>query len=234
VLVALAFGCGGGGEGGLQLDPPSLSASYQQGEPVSSLAVTGTLSEVQNRSVIVYVEQSAQDFDDLTIQVNPDRKSATAHVRPSCMLEPGTHSGKLTISVCRDQGCGELIARSELPYTLTVGPLGSSLTAELDGVPVPGAATHCTPSLRVRMTAGQTLTLTSTDPMTWKSELLESGAVPKVTDLTTTDTSWTATIVGQSAYNAQALGRPFGSVYITATSTTSRDSFQIMADVSAP
>lgn len=150
-IVAALAGCGGGGGGGpagvaasgsLSFSPASIEKSYPaNGQSISppQVSLVATASNiVASGTVYAFVIADAAVIQ-TTAQVTPTQNPNVYNVTlfPSSTLAAGTYRGTLTVKLCQDAACNQLLAQTPLPYTFTVQP-AIVLSANVNGVPVAG------------------------------------------------------------------------------------------------
>ena len=151
-LATLLTACGGGGGGvapgpafTISLSPARIDARPYQGD-FAQFHVVGSLAGNIPSSGYVGVSDGAQVFDTpiTIVQEAFDRYSATLTVNNAA---PGTYRSTLSIMVCSDPNCANVLASSSLPYDITIlsntnlTPL-SALPGATDWTTAGGNAAH--------------------------------------------------------------------------------------------
>ena len=184
ILVATSAGCGGGGDGDqggmhISFNPSHLSGYFPVWElGTTQLLVTGAVSPAPSGTAYVDVLDSGSliVLASVGISGNADGSfTATLPLRGD--LAPGTHTGSLTVKICRDNLCANpyQLDGGTIPYAITVTPeVTTTATADLlvDGVTQTGTG-GATDGFGVRnysvsMPTGSLLEIDTSIPiMTW-------------------------------------------------------------------
>jgi hypothetical protein len=208
-LVAVV-GCSGGGtadDGPLrvQFSPATLSRGFAQGDHLSGTEVTVTFSRpIPNpedpQAYAFTFQQEPGSVLDFTngLWLDPQPTVWRMTLWPSCGLGPGVYEGTITFVLYDRVSFAKVpLTGNVLPYAFTVSPgvAPPRVTAAVDGVPQPGFDTICGRSdLSLDLSNGQTLSLTSTVPVTWRRGVgFPCGAV--LQDVVETPTTLTGTLL---------------------------------------
>jgi len=130
VAAWLLPGCGGGGSGSSQpqgnpltitVSPNPVSASFTQMSLPNVVGIDATVSGKTSASVIyVVVGDSAATFSGVPDITNGGAGQYHAALNVIDTLAIGAHAGILTISLCSDIQCNNLLGRTTVSYTVTV------------------------------------------------------------------------------------------------------------------
>lgn len=202
-------------------NPATLRKSIGQGDTLTTgMTFLVSFSRAPDGPWFPRVQAPAPAFEPGVLVVGSSATATMLSLTPYCGLDPGEYTGTVTVDLCRDEACTATYALSgnTVPYALTVSP-GLLVTASVDGVPEPGFKTLCGVGglggsvgrlYDFSAVSGQTVALASTVPVTWSASLGEVGCGLTLNAVSTTETSWTATIESSSP------GYGCGFVYVEA------------------
>lgn len=135
-LLALTLvACGGGGGGGsklnISLSPDPLEASYTLATLPSYITAHATVAgTVSTGTVYVVIADSGKSFAAGPAYISQESETTFAADLPlASNLQPGDHTGTLTVRVCSDSACSSVLGSSQLPYHISIAtPSISSAT----------------------------------------------------------------------------------------------------------
>jgi sugar lactone lactonase YvrE len=124
-VLAMGSGCGGGGGSSLPLNiqftPSSFSATYtSRGTDAAFFAatVTGTVSVAV---IYVLVSDNLETFQPTSFSfTQTSANTYQANISKAAPLPTGVRRGTLTLRICGDLHCSQLLGRGTLPYTVTI------------------------------------------------------------------------------------------------------------------
>jgi hypothetical protein len=104
--------------------------------------LAATVTPVPTDSAYVIVEDSGEAFvpgDVIVMAAGPETFEASLPIKD--VLLPGTHSGTLTVKICRDPACAQPypLSRSTVPYDVTVLPVAQTPVVPTAVVKIDGA-----------------------------------------------------------------------------------------------
>lgn len=130
VCVALA-GCGAGGDGGsganvinVRFSPPTLTGPVFDDEVGVAFCERATLSPVPSETPYVKFTDSGATFAPgmLTVTAVSSDTFQTCIPLANGGLSVGTHTGTLTVQICKDAACAQpyTLSSSTIPYAITM------------------------------------------------------------------------------------------------------------------
>lgn len=207
LLGAIALGCGGGGDGGVggpsTGDDPWSSVSFTVSPPHPHLcqlrgfprAVEATLTLDSAPAHGELWENTMLDGEVRLYGYLSDREIGESTYRfsaPTLQSDPvGVREGIATFEICSGLYCKDRLTRLSFPYTLEVVAPLPPLAVSVDGQVREGSGTW---NDEYAIRSGQTITLTSSVPVTWDTGSKQGD--PSIVELSRTPTSWTVTISG--------------------------------------
>lgn len=129
-------GCGGGGGSSgddleITLSQSRVSTTAEQGQP-GSMGLTATVSGSYDGDIFFAAQASTDAIASIDVTFSGTQAQIVATT--STALEPGEHSGQLTVTVCADRACAKPIGGSpyNVPYEVEVTPGFLALPATVE------------------------------------------------------------------------------------------------------
>lgn len=118
--------CGGGGGGGgsssslsVSLSPSSVTATFQQGTAYSFNETATVTGSIPNTVYILITDSADSIQQNIAIQ-QQSNNSFVATITTLTTLPVGSRQGTLTLELCGDSACSQVLASTSLPYNFTV------------------------------------------------------------------------------------------------------------------
>lgn len=209
LFTALLFGCGGGGDtGGGNDQPVDTNISFSNDKITLNYVSTptGTITVLVSAQAAPLIKDQFYPLvvdkagvlasTKINATINAATGAFTAPITFKGSLAPGIYNGTLELILCKDPACANRynIRGGILSYSLTV----TATTFNFTKVTVNGVATQAS---RPSVKSGDVVSLQTDTPVTWTyGTVVNAGqTTTKVSNITTTPTTWTATITNTAA-----------------------------------